>query len=183
MGTEDSRKNQVSDIHAWLSQVIIRHVTDQDLVALEWDGQYSHFRRVYQEAYQRAVRGHSVLWLAEIQQVGVIGQTFVQLTCDRPELADGRTRGYIYAVRVREEYRNRGIGTRLMDVAEDDLRSRGFTLATLNVARNNRDAQRLYQRRGYRIIAFEPGKWSYPDDKGTWQSVVEPAWRMEKRLA
>ncbi len=165
-----------------IDQVQIRHVTKKDLLALEWEGEYIHFRRVYADAFERAQNGGSVLWVADLPGFGVIGQVFVQLICDRPELADGHTKAYVYAVRVRPQFRNLGVGTRLMDAAEADLRRRGFQWATLNVARDNPGAQRLYERRGYRVVAPEPGQWSYPDENGIWQSAVEPAWRMEKAL-
>jgi ribosomal protein S18 acetylase RimI-like enzyme len=106
----------------------------------------------------------------------------VQLSCDRPELADGRSRAYVYSFRVRRPYRGAGLGTRLMEVVEDDLRRRRFSHVTLNVAKDNPRARELYQRLGYAVTAHEPGRWSYPDHNGVWQHVHEPAWRMEKEL-
>lgn len=163
-------------------ELIVRHVVSDDLPKMEWEGEYTHFRRVYADAYQRMLRGYSLLWVAELPPVGLIGQVFIQLTCDRHELADGIERAYLYSFRVRPEYRGLGIGTKVMEVVEDDLRERGFYAITLNVARDNTRAQQLYVRRGYRVVAPEPGVWSYPDDKGIWHRVEEPAWRMEKVL-
>jgi ribosomal protein S18 acetylase RimI-like enzyme len=164
------------------SQVVVRHVTEADLPAMEWEGEYTHFRRVYADAYARMRKGYSILWLAELPGSGLIGQVFIQLTCDRLELADGLERAYLYSFRVRKEYRSQGIGARIMDVVEDDLRRRGFSYVTLNVARDNPRAQQLYVRRGYYVVAPEPGIWSYPDEKGVWHRVEEPAWRMEKKI-
>ncbi len=166
----------------WINQVIIRPVTEEDLPGMEWDGEYRHFRRVYAEAYQRMNRGYSVLWVADLPGTGLIGQVFIQLFCDRPELADGSERAYLYSFRVRSAFRSYGLGSLIMDVVEDDLRERGFQYVTLNVARDNPGAQRLYLRRGYRVVAPEAGIWSYPDEKGVWHQVEEPAWRMEKVL-
>jgi ribosomal protein S18 acetylase RimI-like enzyme len=166
----------------WLDPVIVRTATEEDLPGMEWDGEYRHFRRVYAEAYQRMVRGYTILWVADLPDTGLIGQVFIQLICDRPELADGSERAYLYSFRVRTPFRGQGLGTLMMDVVEDDLRQRGFQYVTLNVARDNPRAQQLYQRRGYHIVATEPGIWSYPDDKGIWHQVEEPAWRMEKVL-
>ncbi len=165
-----------------LGQVIVRQVTAEDLVGLEWGGEYKHFRHVYADAFQRMQRGYSMLWVAELPGTGLIGQVFIQFICDRPELADGVERAYLYSFRVRGEYRSKGVGTRIMDVVEDDLRARGFQYVTLNVARDNPRAQKLYVRRGYQVVAPEPGVWSYIDDQGIWRQVKEPAWRMEKAL-
>ncbi len=166
----------------WLPRVVIRLLQKKDLPQLEWDGEYTHFRRVYAEAYERMQAGMSVLWVAELAGAGIIGQVFIQLTCDRPELADGSTRAYLYSFRVRAPYRGGGLGTRILQTVENDLRARHFKHVTLNVARDNVRAIRLYERCGYHIVAPEPGVWSYQDEKGVWHSVVEPAWRMEKRL-
>lgn len=166
----------------WLDQVLVRPIRQADLPLLEWDGEYAHFRRIYAEAYQRMQRGLSILWLAELPGVGCIGQVFIQLVCDRPELADGSERAYLYSFRVRGEYRGCGLGTRMLAVVEADLRTRDFEILTLNVARDNPRAQRLYQRHGYQVVAPEPGVWSYQDPQGAWHRVEEPAWRMEKFL-
>jgi ribosomal protein S18 acetylase RimI-like enzyme len=166
----------------WLENVIIRPLVETDLPGLEWNGEFQHFRRVFQDAYQRMKRGISILWVADLPGVGIVGQVFIQFTCDRSELADGLERAYLYSFRVRNEYRGSGLGSRIMDKVEDDLRRRGFAFVTLNVARDNPRAQQLYLRRGYHVVAPEPGIWSYPDDRGVWHRVEEPAWRMEKLL-
>jgi ribosomal-protein-alanine N-acetyltransferase len=166
----------------WLDDVIIRLVTDEDLPDLEWEGEFAHFRRLYQDAFRRAQRGLSVLWVAVMPAGGVIGQVFIQLQCDRPELCNGIDRAYLYGFRVRPLYRGMGLGTSMLKVCEADLLERGFSFVTLNVARDNHAAIRLYRRHGYRIVAAEPGDWQYFDQNGVLQSVHEPAWRMEKRI-
>lgn len=163
----------------WMEQVTVRLAGQDDLPGLEWDGEFTHFRRVYSDAYQRMLRGLSLIWVADLSG-RIIGQVFIQLNCDRPELADGSQRAYLYSFRVRPEYRSAGLGTRIMAVVEEDLIQRGYKYITLNVAKDNPRAQQLYERNGYKRVAHEPGIWSYPDDKGVWHSVVEPAWRMEK---
>lgn len=69
-----------------------------------------------------------------------------------------------------------------MRILENSLIQKHFTRLTLNVARDNLDAIRLYKRLGFQIIAEEPGVWSYIDHVGQWQTVEEPSWRMEKQL-
>jgi ribosomal protein S18 acetylase RimI-like enzyme len=165
-----------------IDQVVTRRVVEEDLPALEWNGQYKHFRRLFRQAFNRAQQGGSILWIAELPQAAIVGQVFVQLFSHRKDLADGETRAYVYAFRVRPEFRGEGIGTTLMETAEEDLRQRGFQLVSLNVARNNQDARRLYERLGYRVVAPEPGIWSYIDHRGRRRQVEEPAWRMEKEL-
>jgi ribosomal protein S18 acetylase RimI-like enzyme len=166
----------------WLSRLQVRQVRQQDLPALEWDGEYLHFRRLYREIYTSACQGKAVLWVAELAPAGVIGQVFVQIDSARKELADGHARAYIYGFRVRPLYRNLGIGGQMLETLERDLVDRGFRLSTLNVGRQNPEARRFYERYGYQVVADEPGRWSYLDDQGNRREVHEPAWRMEKHL-
>jgi ribosomal protein S18 acetylase RimI-like enzyme len=174
--------NYILSKRQWLDQVEIRLANQDDLAGLEWDGEYKHFRRIYADAFHRMVQGLSLIWIAEIEPVGIIGQVFIQLVCDRAELADGEKRAYLYSFRVRPNYQDRGLGTLMMQIVEGDLHERGFQYVTLNVAKDNLRARKLYERRGFRVMAHEPGCWSYPDEKGVWHSVEEPAWRMEKCL-
>jgi ribosomal protein S18 acetylase RimI-like enzyme len=166
----------------WPARLQVRQVKHQDLPALEWDGEYRHFRRLYREIYHSACQGKAVLWVADLAPVGVIGQVFVQLDSARKELADGQTRAYIYGFRVRPSYRSLGIGGQMLQTLEKDLLNRGFRLSTLNVGQQNPGARRFYERFGYRVMAEEPGRWSYLDDQGMRREVHEPAWRMEKSL-
>jgi ribosomal protein S18 acetylase RimI-like enzyme len=168
---------------AWVSRINIRQLVKADLPSLEWNGEFAHFRRLYAEIFQSASKGRAVLWVAEMEGEGVIGQLFVQLNSARPELADGARRAYIYGFRIQPAYRGVGIGKSMLKTAEDDLARRGFRWVTLNVSRDNPDAQRLYERCGYRVVAAEPGEWSYQDENGQRHFVHEPAWRMEKRLS
>ncbi len=169
-------------IAEWLSQAQIRLGREEDLPALEWQGEYIHFRRLYQQVYQNACDGKACIWVTEFGQVGIIGQVFVQFSSSRKELADGETRAYIYGFRVQSTYRGSGVGTQLLKCVEQDLQKRGFRWVTLNVSRQNLAAQRFYKRNGYQIVAAEAGRWSYLDHLGKRHEVDEPAWRMQKSL-
>lgn len=165
-----------------LTRLCIRQVEERDLPSLEWDGEFKHFRNLYADAFRGVKRGEVVMWLAELPGNQVIGQAFVSLTSNRPELADGDQRAYVYGFRVRPPYQGLGIGTRIMNVIEEDLAKRGYTCVTLNVARENQGARRLYERLGYSVTAAEPGDWYYVDEQGFRHDVHEPAWRMEKNI-
>jgi ribosomal protein S18 acetylase RimI-like enzyme len=162
--------------------IVIRSLLKTDLPALEWDGEYLHFRNVFADVYKKVEKGTVKAWVAVTQEGRMVGQVFLQLTSDRRELADGWNRAYLYSLRVRQVWQNQGVGSRLIGVLEADLRKMGYLRVTLNVARNNQGAIRLYSRLGFQIVAEEPGVWSYPDHKGVWRTVSEPSWRMEKKL-
>lgn len=162
-------------------RIRIRQVTRKDLLGLEWEGEYRHFRRLFADAYQRAERGEAVLWIAELPEIGIVGQLFVQIGNHRNGSSEA-SKAYIYGFRVREQFRDQGIGSCLLHTAEEDLAARGYHRVALNVGRDNDDARRLYERFGYQVVAPEPGVWSYVDHRGHRQYVQEPAWRMEKNL-
>jgi ribosomal protein S18 acetylase RimI-like enzyme len=166
----------------WRDRVIIRRLEAGDLRSIEWDGEYTHLRQVYERAYQKSLVGITILWVAELPGRGIFGQVFLQLTSDRSDLADGQNRAYLYSLRVKPAFRCMGFGSQLMEIAESTLIKMGYSKVTLTVAKINDLAIALYKRRGYQIVASEAGLWNYQDDKGKWQSVREPAWRMEKDL-
>lgn len=161
-------------------EVVIRHVSRNDLPALEWEGEFSHFRYIFAQAFRLMQLGDVIMWVADLPSFGLIGQLFVQLYGPHQLYPIEDTYAYIYGFRVRPMFRGHGIGSNLLNKAETDLMRRGFSRITLNVAQENLSARRLYERRGYRVVAPEPGNWSYLDDKGRRQFVNEPAWRMEK---
>jgi ribosomal protein S18 acetylase RimI-like enzyme len=165
-----------------LEDLIIREVQKTDLSALEWDGEYIMFRRMYANLYQNTLNGSTLMWIAENPQTGIVGQAFVLLKSVDPQAADGKTRAYVFSFRVKSIWRNQGIGHYLMDFVEQDLWDRGFKFVTLNVAKENPDALRLYERLGYKIIGSRPGNWSFVDHEGNLQVVNEPSWRMMKRI-
>jgi ribosomal protein S18 acetylase RimI-like enzyme len=159
-----------------------RPVTELDLPGLEWDGEYRHFRQLYADTFQRTRLGITQMWVAVDSTEKIIGQVFVQLNSANPDMADGKSRAYVFGFRVRDDYRSLGIGSLMMGFVENDLRQRGFTIVCLNVAKDNPRAIFLYQRLGYLINGPDPGTWSYQDDAGNTHYMEEPAWRMEKTL-
>ncbi len=159
----------------------IRPVTREDLPALEWDGLFWKYRPMYARLFNNTQAGRTLMWLAEIKGE-LVGQVFVMLKSGEKDAADGENRAYVFAFRVKEKWRNRGIGSCLMDFVEQDLHQRGFQFITLNVAKDNPEALRLYKRLGYKVTGSKAGIWSFKDPHGKVHRVNEPAWRMMKRL-
>jgi ribosomal protein S18 acetylase RimI-like enzyme len=165
-----------------MTPLTIRQANRADLPSLEWNGEYTHFRRLYADTYTLVLQSKAIMWIAESNGTGLIGQCFVSLLGNRQELADGKNRAYIYGFRVQPRFRNKGIGTKIMKIIEADLKKRGFKQATLNVGQDNHSAMRFYKRLRYTVIGSDPGLWSYIDDKGKRVDVHEPALRMIKNL-
>lgn len=161
-------------------QIIIRQARKRDLPALEWEGEFSHFRHLFAEAYRLQELGDVIMWVIDLPEYGLIGQLFIQLYGPNQIQTNKTKYAYIYGFRIRPDYRGLGIGSQFLQSVESDLTRRGFKRISLNVARDNDAARRMYERAGYHVVAPEPGIWSYLDDKGHRKFVNEPAWRMQK---
>src|SRR5579859_1449295 len=141
--------------------VIFRLAERRDLQKLEWNGEYTHFRRVFQETFEEQRSGHRLMLLADVNDYPV-GQVFIQLDSPDNFWHTGR-RGYLYSLRVIEPLRGHGIGTALIREAERLLMQDGYHTTSIAAAKDNPDARRLYQRLGYTIAYEDDGRWQYVD--------------------
>ena len=153
-----------------------------DLPKLEWYGQYTHFRRVFQRAYEDQLAGRRLMLLADVND-WPIGQIFVQLdSMDDVPAAVGK-RGYLYSLRVMDHLQRRGIGSALIREAESILINQDYGSVSIAAAKDNPGARRLYERLGYRVFMEDSGRWSFVDHEGRTRHVVEPCWVLEKVLS
>ncbi len=153
--------------------VMLRTATQDDLPKLEWYGQYKHFRKVFRRTFQDQESGRRLMLLADFNDFP-IGQLFVSFR--------GPTRAYFYSFRVMEMFRGQGIGTWLLQEAEEIVTQRGVERVTIAAARTNLRARQLYERLGYRIRRSDSGRWRYVDHRGRVCEVHEPSWILEKNL-
>ena len=163
-------------------RIHIRPLEKADLPGLEWDGEYAHFRKLYQQHYESSLGGNTLIWVAVDPKGEVIGQVFLLLLSRQHELADGVFQAYLFSFRIKPAFRDQGLGSFMLEMVEEFLRERGFRLLRLNVARTNPLARRMYEKHGYRMIGPDPGVWRYEDQYGKWQTCHEPAWKMIKKL-
>ena len=73
-----------------------------------------------------------------------------------------RSDHYLQAIAVDSRLRGQGIGSRLLDRAEQMARNNGAQRLALDVSANNHDAIRLYQNRGFRIVSSWPERLRIP---------------------
>jgi ribosomal protein S18 acetylase RimI-like enzyme len=161
--------------------IFVRPAEETDLSAMEWEGEYLRYRRVYQHAMKEMKRGQRIILVADAGEE-IVGQIFIQLHIHRPEFRRGIPSVYFHAFRVRPAYRNHGVGTRLILEAETLVKEQGYKRAVIAAAHENPDARRLYERLGYRVFMSDLGHWSYVDHLGRLRTVLEPSDILEKRL-
>jgi len=113
--------------------ILVRPIRESDLPAMEWDGEYTHFRQLYADHYAASRLGTTLIYIAETLEGKMVGQVFIQLTSRNSEVADGLHRAYLFSFRVKPEYRSQGIGSFMLQFVEDQLLLRGFDSIRLNV--------------------------------------------------
>ncbi len=71
---------------------------------------------------------------------------------------------YVHRLAVNPEWQRRGLGSRLMDFAEDLARSEGAGAIRLDTFSRNEGNQRFYEKRGYKRLGsvYFPNQSAYP---------------------
>jgi ribosomal protein S18 acetylase RimI-like enzyme len=161
--------------------VSIRHARRADLPSLEWNEEMWGYRELFEQAYEDTLRNRRLILIADIRGYAM-GRLFVQLCPGNFYYADGITRGYMYSFSVIPILQGCGIGTRLIEAAEEELVLRGFQWATIAVSVENVRAKQLYERLGYAVFRKDNSHWTYNDPDGRLREVRETCWAMKKRL-
>ena len=129
--------------------VAIRRCEPADLAALAWAPELDAERGVIAWAFDQSLAGAMVMLVAAAGGA-VVGQVWVDLA-RKPGV------GVLWALRVREAWRGRGIGRRLVAAGEAAAAAAGARQTELAVEPANTRARALYERLGYRRIGRERG--------------------------
>lgn len=103
---------------------------------------------VYLQAFEQIdANPNQILVVAELEGelVGAFQMIFI-----RSLTYQGGLRGQIEAVRVRRDWRGRGIGGQMMRWAIDEARRRGCHLLMLTSDNSRKDAHRFYEQLGFK---------------------------------
>ena len=97
--------------------------------------------------YRNLAEGNAVFFAIDCSGE-LIGElyAFVNIAEDS-DFADGSTRAYLCAFRVKEEYRGRGLGSALMEAALAELKAMGFE--SVSIGADDERHERLYRRLGF----------------------------------
>ncbi len=98
--------------------------------------------------YQNLAAGSAVFWTLEHEGT-LIGELYAFFDLEDRDFADGKTTAYLCAFRVKEGFRGRGLGSRLMETALAELKARGFRRAAIGVSESEPWNLRLYRRFGF----------------------------------
>jgi GNAT superfamily N-acetyltransferase len=154
----------------------VRLARQDDLRRLEWFGMLTPFREILEKDFERAEQGELVYLVAEVNSYP-IGQVEVDLT-KKGDLGIG----VLMALRVLPPFQNLGIGSQLLQAAEQAIRDHHLQIAELGVAKDNPGAFRLYVRQGYQVVGEDCEPWSYRTPDGETMTITEAEWLMQKGL-
>ncbi len=121
----------------------IRRCRPEDLRPLEWDGEFTHDRAIIAQTFARTREERGVMLVAEVR-AQLVGQVWIDLA--RPDAA------YLWALRVRESWRGRGLGSQLLAAAEQLAAAHGYAAIELDVEVANHHARHIYVRREYVVV-------------------------------
>jgi ribosomal protein S18 acetylase RimI-like enzyme len=142
-------------------RVIVRDLNIGDIASLGWSGSPAHLASV-REQLGRVPSGE-VEYLAACLPSGVpVGKAEI-------DYARRAGAGTLCQAAVHPVLQSCGIGTLLVQVAEERITARGYTAAELAVEHDNPRARALYERLGYVAYGSEPDEW---DAEGAHGRVV-----------
>ena len=109
------------------------------------------------EQFKSELRGHVLRSIGTNASVGITAMLKQQpigfLMLGTQYLQDLPV-GYIENIFVREEYRKRGYGAKLLDAAEKHFRENGYRILQLDVSVHNHEALSLYRAHGYAVGSY-----------------------------
>jgi ribosomal protein S18 acetylase RimI-like enzyme len=124
-----------------LVRLTIRDLSRDDLPSCTWSGSATHLAHVAQ-ALERAERG-------EVDYLAVCVTSNLAVAIGGIDYAVTPGAGTLWQLAVHPALRSCGIGTILIEAAEQRIRARGLYRAELGVEEINPRARALYERLGY----------------------------------
>ena len=128
--------------------MLIRKATEEEMLAL-WGYQNKNTASATARFfYDNIAAGNAVFWTVD-NYGELVGELYVFFNLNDTDFADGQNTDYLCAFRIKEEYRGRGNGSRLMETALAELKDIGFRTVTIGVGSDEPQNLRLYRRLGF----------------------------------
>jgi GNAT superfamily N-acetyltransferase len=127
--------------------MVIRACRHEDLAGLEWGGEFTHDRALFEMVHDLSRAGAMAMLVADSGDE-LVGQVWV-------DFARSSEVATLWALRVRAGWRRRGIGSALLAAAEGLVRARRVPFAELEVDPANAAALQLYAHCGYSPIGHD----------------------------
>ena len=139
--------------------LIIRDLTPGDLPSCAWSGSAVHLASIAR-MLERAQRG-------EVDYLAACPPSGLPVALGGIDYAENPGAGTLVQLVVHGALQSCGIGTILIQAAEQRIRARGLHRAELGVEECNPRARALYERLGYVAYGREPASWDEEAPDGT----------------
>ena len=156
-------------------EIFIDDLKESDLSEIAWSGTPTHVKHVADEL-KRVETGEAEY----IAVRGTDGKAMAIGLIDHVRYQDGSEIGQLS---TDPAVQGQGLGTRLIEAAEQRIRDRGHTWAILGVEVENTRARQLYERLGYVCFKEEQDSWTAEDENGVEYLHVADAVLLRKRVS
>jgi ribosomal protein S18 acetylase RimI-like enzyme len=150
--------------------VTIRDLAPEDLLSCAWSGSATHLASIAR-ALERARRG-------EVDYLAVCPPSGLPVALGGIDYAKTPRAGTLWQLALQ----SCGIGTILIQAAEQRIRARGLRRAELGVEECNPRARALYERLGYLAYGREPASWDEEASDGSLTRYETVCTLMRKEL-
>ena len=140
-------------------RMVVRDLGPGDLESCGWAGTATHLAAIAR-ALERARRG-------EVEYLAACPPSGLPVGLGAIDYAKAPGAGTIWMLEVHPALQSCGIGTVLIQAAEQRIRARGLHRAELGVEDGNPRARALYERLGYAAYGSEPDFWDQEAVDGT----------------
>ena len=159
MGDLRLRDSEAVLVPEIVMQLTIRDLTPEDLPSCGWSGSGTHLASISQ-ALERARLG-------EVEYLAACPPSGLPVALGGIDYAKVPGAGTIWQLAVHGALQSCGIGTVLVNAAEQRVWARGLHRVELGVEESNPRASALYERLGYRAYGREPDSWNQESPDGT----------------
>ena len=153
----------------------VRDLTAADLPACRWSGGRSHLVAIAGEL-DRAARG-------EAEYLAVCPPSGLPVALGGIDYTKIPGAGVLWMLAVHGALQSCGIGTVLIEAAEQRIRARGLHRAELGVEECNPRARALYERLGYAAYGRKPEAWDEQAEDGSVRRYETVCTLMRKQLS
>jgi ribosomal protein S18 acetylase RimI-like enzyme len=155
-------------------RLTVRDLTAADLPACAWSGAGPHLGSIVR-ALDRAARG-------EVDYLAVCAPAGLPVGLGAIDYVKIPGAGVLWMLEVHGALQSCGIGTILIQAAEQRIRARGRRWAELSVEESNPRARALYERLGYAAYGREPDSWDEQAPDGSVSRYQTVCTLMRKEL-
>ena len=152
----------------------LRVGTEADARNLEWLGEFSEHRAIIEHAFSAQRNGEGLVLVGTVDQFPV-----AQLWA---RFEDRNRPPRLWAFRVMISHRAIGIGGALLQFGERELAKRNFQSCEIGADKDNIQAFRYYEKRGYRLAYTQVEDYGYWTPSGEWRTGRADQWILAKRL-